>query len=103
HRRHARLERVDLLDDLSERANVTVVGRTENGFGKAAEHGAIPDLNMGAPATGRARMRAESGRPVYGRQERITRSAGPHRSGSTRRPQSREVRGRRSKPLRSAG
>jgi hypothetical protein len=38
HRRDARLEAVHPVDDLAERADVAVVGRPENGFGKSAEH-----------------------------------------------------------------
>ena len=38
HDRNLVFERVDLVDDLHDRFDVTVVGRTENGFGNSAEH-----------------------------------------------------------------
>ena len=38
HDRNFVFERVDLVDDLHDRFDVTVVGRTENGFGNSAEH-----------------------------------------------------------------
>ena len=43
HRLHLGLERGDLGDGRLERLDVTVVGRTEQGLGEAAEHKRFPD------------------------------------------------------------
>ena len=67
HRRDGRLERVDLLDHLSQRADVAVVGRPENGW-QIRRTCWDPGLKMGAPAAApRTAFRLEHGRPDTGR------------------------------------
>ena len=48
------LERVDLVDDLAERADVAVVRRPENGFGESGEHVGILKFVRCSPAGGRS-------------------------------------------------
>jgi hypothetical protein len=55
HRRNRRLERPDLRDDRLHRLHVTVVGRTKNGLGNAAEHMDFPVLNKVRGRRGHAR------------------------------------------------
>ena len=76
------LEGVDLVHDLAERADVAVVGRPENGFGKSTEHLGDPDLYRSARRRVRSGMRlwktAPGGTGVAWR--RLIRAAGRSRS-----------------------
>jgi hypothetical protein len=60
HRRNNGLKAVDLADQTAERLDVTFVGRTEQGLGKAAEHGEfLCHMGSAPPVMGRRRRECE--------------------------------------------